>query len=272
VLGYLLYGTLMATAGSIGTSMRESQQIAGLFSFAAALPWMINGFIIANPNMILARILSWFPLSAPMMMMPRLPYGDIPVVDVGQHRVLALTVPLVVWGGPKSRASLLMYGKRPAVRQIWRVLRISGKSRWRCCPPAIPDYLSPSGGAGGCRSQVRPAATSPGATALGERMVSDGRAAPANVCGCCCPQRKLCQKSDPAVRSSNARRRSCSAPVLEFTVVNAEVERAGRDDPIARIRAYFAGDRLSDVVHVGVALSLKQPGGADHGASSFGIR
>ncbi len=125
VLGYLLFGTLMATAGSIGTSMRESQQIAGLFSFAAALPWMINGFIIANPNMILARILSWFPLSAPMMMMLRLPYGDIPVIDiVGSIAVLVLTVPLVVWGGAKIfRASLLMYGKRPAVRQIWRVLR-----------------------------------------------------------------------------------------------------------------------------------------------------
>ena len=125
VLGYLLYGTLMATAGSIGTSMRESQQIAGLFSFAAALPWMINGFIIANPNMILARILSWFPLSAPMMMMLRLPYGDIPMIDVvGSIAVLALTVPLVVWGGAKIfRASLLMYGKRPALRQIVRVLR-----------------------------------------------------------------------------------------------------------------------------------------------------
>ncbi|OGO50529.1 MAG: hypothetical protein A2W37_16250 [Chloroflexi bacterium RBG_16_63_12] len=105
--------------------MRESQQIAGLFSFAAALPWMINGFIITNPNMILARILSWFPLSAPMMMMLRLPYGDIPMIDVvGSIAVLALTVPLVVWGGAKIfRASLLMYGKRPALRQIVRVLR-----------------------------------------------------------------------------------------------------------------------------------------------------
>jgi ABC-2 type transport system permease protein len=125
VLGYLLYGTLMATAGSLGTSMRESQQIAGLFSFAAALPWMVNGFVIANPNMILARILSWFPLSAPMMMMLRLPYGDIPVIDVvGSIAVLALTVPLVIWGGAKIfRASLLMYGKRPALKEIVRVLR-----------------------------------------------------------------------------------------------------------------------------------------------------
>ena len=61
----------------------------------------------------------------PMMMMLRLPYGDIPMIDVvGSIAVLALTVPLVVWGGAKVfRASLLMYGKRPALRQIVRVLR-----------------------------------------------------------------------------------------------------------------------------------------------------
>ena len=86
---------------------------------------MINGFVVANPNMILARVLSWFPLSAPMMMMLRLPYGDIPVIDiVGSVAVLALTVPLVTWGGAKIfRTSLLMYGKRPALKEIVRVLR-----------------------------------------------------------------------------------------------------------------------------------------------------
>ena len=32
ILGYLLFATLMAVAGSMGTSMRESQQIAGIFA------------------------------------------------------------------------------------------------------------------------------------------------------------------------------------------------------------------------------------------------
>ncbi len=125
VLGYLLYGILMATAGSLGTSMRESQQIGGLFSFGAAVPWMINGFLIANPNMLLARGLSWFPLTAPMMMMLRLPYGTVPVIDiVGSLAVLALSVPAVMWAGSKVfRTSLLMYGKRLSVREILAALR-----------------------------------------------------------------------------------------------------------------------------------------------------
>lgn len=125
VLGYLLYGVLMATAGSLGTNMRESQQIGGLFSFAAALPWMINGFLFTNPNMILARVLSWFPLSAPMMMMLRLPYGNTPWVDiVGSIAVLVISLPVVMWAGTKIfRASLLIYGKRLSLREIWLALR-----------------------------------------------------------------------------------------------------------------------------------------------------
>jgi ABC-2 type transport system permease protein len=125
VLGYLMYGTLMATAGSLGTNMRESQQIAGLFSFAAAIPWMINGFIIANPNMLFARILSWIPLTAPTMMMLRLPYGDIPAIDiVGSVIVLLVSVPFIVWAGAKVfRTSLLMYGKRLSLPEIIAALR-----------------------------------------------------------------------------------------------------------------------------------------------------
>ncbi len=125
LLGFLLYGVLMATAGSLGTSMRESQQIGGLFSFGAAVPWMLNGLLIANPNMFIARVLSWFPLSAPMMMMLRLPYGETPVIDiVGSIVMLAISVPLVMWAGSKIfRTSLLLYGKRMSIKEIVATLR-----------------------------------------------------------------------------------------------------------------------------------------------------
>jgi ABC-2 type transport system permease protein len=125
LLGYLIYGTLMAAAGALGTSMRESQQIASLFSLMAAIPYMLNGFIWMNPNMPLARALSYFPLTAPTMMMLRLPVGSVPMVDIViSLTVLAVTVPVCVWGGAKVfRAGLLMYGKRPSLKQIWRMLR-----------------------------------------------------------------------------------------------------------------------------------------------------
>ncbi len=125
LLGYLVYGTLMAAAGSLGTSMRESQQLAGIFSFMAAIPWMINGFLFLNPNASIARVLSFFPLTAPTMMMLRLALGGVPLEDiVGSIAVLLLSIPLVLWGGAKVfRMGLLMYGKRPALAQIWRAMR-----------------------------------------------------------------------------------------------------------------------------------------------------
>jgi ABC-2 type transport system permease protein len=125
VLGYLLYGTLMAAAGALGTNMRESQQMAGLFTFFAAVPFMFNTFIIANPNSSMARALSIFPLTAPTAMMLRLPFGTVPALDIALSLgLLALSIPLVLWAGAKVfRMGLLLYGKRPGLRQIARALR-----------------------------------------------------------------------------------------------------------------------------------------------------
>jgi ABC-2 type transport system permease protein len=125
VLGYLLYGTLMAAAGALGTSMRESQQLAGLFSFGAAVPLMFNSLIFTSPNGAISRALSYFPLTAPTTMMLRLPLTNVSALDLAVSLgLLALSIPFVLWGGAKVfRMGLLLYGKRPAVRQIWRALR-----------------------------------------------------------------------------------------------------------------------------------------------------
>lgn len=125
LLGYLVFGIIMATAGSLGTNVRESQQLAGIFTFPSGIPYMIAGFLIANPNASIARVLSFIPLTAPTMMMLRLPLGTVPIEDiVGSIVVLLVTIPIVLWAGAKIfRMGLLMYGKRPSVKEIVRVLR-----------------------------------------------------------------------------------------------------------------------------------------------------
>ena len=125
LLGFLVYAVLMGAVGSLGTTMQESQQLAGLFSLTAFLPMMLSGFIFSNPNMTLARAFSWFPLTAPTMMLLRLPMVEVPLIDiVGSIGMLILTIPAVLWAGGKVfRMGLLMYGKRPGVRQVWRALR-----------------------------------------------------------------------------------------------------------------------------------------------------
>lgn len=127
LLGYTLYAILMAGVGSLGTTMRESQQLAGVFSFFAAVPYMVSGFLFANANVMLARVLSFFPLTAPTMMMMRLPLAEVPVIDVvGSIIALLLSIPVALWLGAKLfRVGLLMYGKRPTLREIWGILRSS---------------------------------------------------------------------------------------------------------------------------------------------------
>ncbi len=125
LLGFLLYAVLMGAGGSLGTTQQESQQIAGMFSFMAAIPMMLIGFIMFNPNATIARVLSWIPFTAPTMMMFRIGLGEVPPVDiVGSIVMCAITVPVVVWLGAKIfRTGLLMYGKRPSIKEVLAILR-----------------------------------------------------------------------------------------------------------------------------------------------------
>ena len=125
ILGFLVYAVLMGGVGALGTTQQESQQLAGIFSLMAAIPLMLGGFMFTNPNMAFVRVLSWFPLTAPTMMLLRLPMAEVPLVDVvGSIAMLLVAIPIILWAGSKIfRMGLLMYGKRPSLRQVLRALR-----------------------------------------------------------------------------------------------------------------------------------------------------
>jgi ABC-2 type transport system permease protein len=125
VLGYLLFATLMAVSGSMGTTQRESQQIAGIFSMMAAIPWMTMGIVFSNPDSPLAVVLSYIPLTSPVMMLLRLGVSQVPAGQIAISLAL-LVVGIVVslWAGAKVfRTSLLMYGKRPGLRDLARAFK-----------------------------------------------------------------------------------------------------------------------------------------------------
>ncbi len=125
VLGYLLFSTLMAVAGSMGTTQRESQQIAGIFSFAAMIPWMAIGFIFADPNTPLAVVLSYIPLTSPVMMLIRLGFGQVPTAQIAISLALLVAgIGFSLWAGAKVfRVGLLMYGKRPSLKDLARAFK-----------------------------------------------------------------------------------------------------------------------------------------------------
>ncbi len=125
ILGFGVYAVLIGAIGTLGSSFQESQQITGIFIFIAAIPMMLTGVIMTNPDAMVVRVLSWFPLTAPTTMMLRLPLAEVPWTDIaGSLALLVVTIPLVVWLGAKVfRVGMLMYGKRPGVLEIVRLLR-----------------------------------------------------------------------------------------------------------------------------------------------------
>jgi len=80
---------------------------------------------MSNPNMLLARVLSWFPITAPITMLMRLGMTRVPAIDiVGSIVLLLLTIPLVLWAGAKVfRMGLLMYGKRLSLGEALQALK-----------------------------------------------------------------------------------------------------------------------------------------------------
>jgi ABC-2 type transport system permease protein len=125
LLGFGLYATIMAGLGALGTSFRESQQIASAVSFGAFFPFVLIPVLLETPNGTLARILSYIPFTSSTTMVLRLTSTDVPVVDViGAVAAILITIWLVLKLSAKLfRFGLLIYGKRPSFRETWRWMR-----------------------------------------------------------------------------------------------------------------------------------------------------
>lgn len=126
LLGYLLFGSLMLGFGALGTTLRESQQMASIWTFLGASPAFILIALIESPQGTVSRIFSFIPFTAPTTMMFRAtvdPKGT-PILDVVfSLLVLAASTALALWGSARLfRAGLLLYGKRPGICEIWRWL------------------------------------------------------------------------------------------------------------------------------------------------------
>jgi ABC-2 type transport system permease protein len=126
LLGYVLYGSLMLGFGALGTNLRESQQMAAVWSFLGASPIFVVLLLIEEPQGLLARIFSFVPFTAPTTMMFRYtvdPRGTPTAEILGSVAVLvASTIGAIAVSARLYRAGLLLYGKRPGVREIWRWL------------------------------------------------------------------------------------------------------------------------------------------------------
>jgi ABC-2 type transport system permease protein len=127
ILGYLIMAILMAGVGSISPTTRESQQLSVIFIMPVIIPIYFMPLIMENSENIIVKILTFFPLTAPITVMVRSGLSEIPLwelaVSIG---ILILSVlGLFILTTKLFRTYLLMYGKRPDFNEIVRSFRES---------------------------------------------------------------------------------------------------------------------------------------------------
>ena len=125
VLGYLLFAVIMAVVGSIGTTARESQSWSSIVALTATLPMFFLNVIIENPNHAISVVFTLIPTTSSVTAMMRLPTEGIPAWQlVLSLSLLIAAIFFCMWAGAKIfRACLLMYGKRPSLREIAKYIR-----------------------------------------------------------------------------------------------------------------------------------------------------
>jgi ABC-2 type transport system permease protein len=81
--------------------------------------------VLINPGSRLAQIASWLPFSAPIIMPLRLSLVQVPPIEiVGTIAGSLIACVLAVWLASRIyRVGLLMYGKRPSLRELGRWVR-----------------------------------------------------------------------------------------------------------------------------------------------------
>lgn len=117
--GYWLYSSLFAAIGSAVESSSEAQQ----FMFPVTIPiifsFILAQFIIQSPDSSIAFWASIFPLTAPIDMMVRLPFG-VPNWQLAlSFTLLICSFIATTWiAGKIYRVGILMYGKKSSWKEL----------------------------------------------------------------------------------------------------------------------------------------------------------
>jgi ABC-2 type transport system permease protein len=122
VLGYLLMAVIMAGMGSISPTAREGQQMSALVTIPVVIPIYFMAIIMEHPENPFVKVLTFLPITAPNTVIVRLGLSEIPLWELLVSMAVLI---LSIWGcfilcTKLFRTYLLMYGKRPDLKDIVR--------------------------------------------------------------------------------------------------------------------------------------------------------
>ncbi len=127
LFGYLMYSALFAAIGSAVDSESDTQQFMLPVTIPMILSIVMSSFIMNNPQGPVAFWFSMIPLTSPVTMMMRIPFG-VPAWELALSMLILIASFFgAIWLAAKIyRTGILMYGKKPTYKELWKWVRYRG--------------------------------------------------------------------------------------------------------------------------------------------------
>lgn len=125
VLGYFFYAAIFIGVGSLVTTEQEAQMVTQYLTFLLVAPIALAMGVMTDPDAAWVESLSYVPFLTPTMMMLRVVVKmPSPATMLSTIGVLLASTALVIWmAGKIFRTAILLYGKRPSVKEVVRWLK-----------------------------------------------------------------------------------------------------------------------------------------------------
>jgi ABC-2 type transport system permease protein len=123
--GYLFYATVFAAMGAMVSNEQDTQQAQMPVTFLLMIALLSLPAVIGDPRGQAATIMTMVPFWSSMLMPPRYFLGGATGGDVGLSlAILAISTAVMARiAGKIYKVGILMYGKRPTLRELIRWLR-----------------------------------------------------------------------------------------------------------------------------------------------------
>ena len=120
VLGYFQFASIYAAVGAAFNTEEEAQQMQTVVSMCMVVPLVMMVPVLANPDSTLAVVLSLVPLFAPVLFFVRMTVQMPPAWQIALCLVLLVGSIFAIArvAAAVYRVGILMYGKRPTLREI----------------------------------------------------------------------------------------------------------------------------------------------------------
>ncbi|HXE77436.1 MAG TPA: ABC transporter permease [Rhodanobacter sp.] len=124
-LGFMLYGALYAAIGAMCNTVQETQQYAIFVTMFIMVGFFAVFALVKDPTGPLGITMSYIPFFAPFTMPVRWSLTSVPPLELALSLALMVVALLAcVWLAARIyRTGILMYGKKPSWRELWRWVR-----------------------------------------------------------------------------------------------------------------------------------------------------